>query len=61
MTKKKTTVLRELINRKEILYRVGVAIALDAKMAEAVGPKPREIPQPGSGSGSASRKAPDDT
>ena len=37
MTKKKTRVLRELINRKEILYRVGVAIALDAKMAEAVG------------------------
>ena len=29
--------LRELINRKEILYRVGVAIALDAKMAEANG------------------------
>ena len=37
MTKKKTTILRELVNRKEILYRVGVAIALDAKMAEAVG------------------------
>lgn len=37
MIKKKSTVLRELINRKEILYRVGVAIALDAKMAEANG------------------------
>jgi len=37
MTKKKSTVLRELINRKQILYRVGVAIALDAKMAEANG------------------------
>ena len=37
MTKKKSTVLRELINRKQILYRVGVAIALDAKMAEAYG------------------------
>jgi 2-methylisocitrate lyase-like PEP mutase family enzyme len=34
---KKSKVLRELINRKEILYRVGVALALDAKMAEAVG------------------------
>jgi 2-methylisocitrate lyase-like PEP mutase family enzyme len=37
MTKKKSTVLRELIDRKEILFRVGVAIALDAKMAEANG------------------------
>ena len=35
--KSKTKVLRELINRKKILYRVAVAIALDAKMAEAVG------------------------
>jgi 2,3-dimethylmalate lyase len=35
--KTKTQVLRELINRKKILYRVGVAIAIDAKMAEAVG------------------------
>jgi len=34
---KKSKVLRELINRKEILYRVGVALALDAKMAEAIG------------------------
>lgn len=37
MKKTKTQVLRELISRKEILYRVGVAIAIDAKMAEAVG------------------------
>lgn len=35
--KKKTTVLRELIERDEILYRVGVAIALDAIMAEQLG------------------------
>jgi 2,3-dimethylmalate lyase len=37
MKKTKTQVLRELINRKQILYRVGVAIALDAIMAEKVG------------------------
>lgn len=37
MRKKKSTVLKELINRKKILFRVGVAVALDAKMAEANG------------------------
>ncbi|MFC1987981.1 oxaloacetate decarboxylase [Chloroflexota bacterium] len=37
MTRKKSTVLRELIEREEILLRPTVAIALQAKMAEAIG------------------------
>ena len=37
MTKKKSTVLRELIEREEILFRPSVAIALHAKMAEETG------------------------
>jgi len=37
MAKKKSTVLRELIEREEILFRPNVAIALQAQMAEAAG------------------------
>jgi len=37
MTKKKSSVLRELINRKEILFRPLVATAVQAKIAEAAG------------------------
>jgi len=37
MVKKKSTVLKELIEREEILFRLNVAIALQAKMAEAIG------------------------
>jgi 2-methylisocitrate lyase-like PEP mutase family enzyme len=37
MTKKKSTVLRELIERGDIIFRLNVAIALQAKMAEAAG------------------------
>ena len=37
MAKKKSTVLRELIEREEILFRPNVAIALQARMAEATG------------------------
>jgi 2,3-dimethylmalate lyase len=37
MTKKKSRVLRELIEDKKILLRPGVAVALHAKLAEAAG------------------------
>lgn len=37
MLKSKSKVLRELIEREEILFRPNVAIALQAKMAEALG------------------------
>ena len=37
MAKKKTTVLRELLGRRQILFRPTVANALQAKMVEKVG------------------------
>ena len=37
MKEKKSTRLRELINRPEILFRPGVALAIHAQMAEAHG------------------------
>jgi 2,3-dimethylmalate lyase len=37
MAEKRSTVLRRLINREEILFRPGVAIALHAQIAQALG------------------------